>query len=231
MSKQNNGTLYVLGHLDLGDSIVMNGLIRSLLDDWGKVVWFVKPEYVPAVSSMMSDCATELAVLPAEGGYDDPAAKWLPSYLNVLRLGYFHRGTFDALHWDYEFYRQAKVPFDYRWDAFKHAQDRGPWATWGKRDQAVIHERPEVNFRINRGTLPAKDLVFLTPGANSPWDYIRPLYESSEIHVVDSAFLCLADSLDFRLDKSTRLVFHAYAKTYPGIARWPALKKNWEIIL
>jgi hypothetical protein len=236
-----NRTLYVMGHLDLGDSIVMNGLIRNLLERWGAVSWFVKPEYVGAVASMMSDCE-RLKVLPAERGYEDPAASWIPSYLHTLRLGFFHKGTFDQLHWDYEFYRQAGVNFDCRWSDFYHAQVPPSCNAWPSKlePKAIIHERAENDWKINLAHLPDHLEIIeikkaesisssnVPPPFSSPWQWIPELFSATEIHVIDSAFLCLADSLD--LPQETKRVFHSYSKQYPGVARWPALGKKWEII-
>lgn len=234
-----NQSLYVMGHLDLGDSIIMNGLIRNLLDNWGHVSWFVKPEYVTAVASMMSDCE-RLTVLPAERGYEDPKASWIPSYLNTLRLGFFNQVTsFDQLHWDYEFYRQAHVPFNARWEDFYHAQI-APFVPDVDPKKCLVHERAENSWFVDGTHLPdGMELKFILREernidgvlhVSSPWSWIPEIYSAREIHVIDSAFLCLADSLPELETRPQRRVFHSYAKQYPGQARWPALGKQWEII-
>jgi hypothetical protein len=231
----NEGPLHVLGHLELGDAVILNGLIRALLDRWQAVKWFVSPNYLDEVRGMVADVADRLEICPAEASYEDPRAEWFDKYQPQLRLGCFGV-NFDWTHWDWCHYRQAGIQFEKRWGRFYHAawKNNYPWAP--EPGRIFVHERPETGALIRScyhepDSFP--DIARVVPGVKSAEQWIREdALRSSEVHVVDSAFLCILDSITWPKER-VNFFFHAYAKKYEGPLRtgWPALRNPWTILL
>lgn len=225
-------TLHVLGHLDLGDCFVMNGLIRSLVKATQPVVWYVRDCYVPEVTCMMRDL-NRLTIRPAAGGYEDHTASWL-NEPNMLKLGCFGP-RFDWAHWDFEMYRQAKVPFENRWTRFRHAVWKDRYRFTPEPKRVFAHERADTGAVLHRNLWPEDSYVVWVnnvPGRTAEQWVREEALRASEIHVVDSAFLCILDSLAWPAT-GVKFVFHAYAKKYRGgnwPVCWPALRNPWTII-
>jgi hypothetical protein len=231
----NKNALHVLGHLELGDAVILNGLIRSLLGQREIIKWFVSPKYVDEVWCMMADCGSSLEICPAEASYEDPRAEWFDKYQPQLRLGCF--GThFDWTHWDWCYYRQAGVPFENRWARFHHAVWKNNYRWEPEPGRIFVHERPDTGTVMRSEYLAPgshPNIVRVTPGVKTAERWIREdALRSSEIHVVDSVFLCMLDSISWPKE-GVSFLFHAYAKQYPGLVRtgWPALRNPWNILL
>lgn len=209
------------GHLEFGDAVVCNGLVRTLAKKIPRLVVPTRPWYVETVHNMLGDLRNvsivstqdyEAAQAQVDGWGED----------NVIGLGFFHKGRFEQLNWDREFYRQAGVPFEFRWSAFQLADclpDPVP-------TEVLVHEDPFRGYLI-------KDLPEATRITSRPsiLDWLPEVLGARELHCIDSSFLNLAESLYYVGQlRHTRLVFHRYAKKYPGPARWPELRAPWEVI-
>lgn len=204
----------------------MNGLVRTLAQRHPQLVWLVNARYVPAVRQMMGDVPG--LQITGTCGYPDVKDFWLPRWPDAIRLGFFRpEDSFDQLHWDQEFYRHSDVPFDRRWTDFRFAEPLPP-PIFG---DTLIHEDPSRDYFVKRELLPRRARVIRPGQYESILDWIPELLGAKELHFIDSAFLNLAESL-FALGelRHTRLVFHRYAKKYPGEARWPMLRAPWEVI-
>lgn len=108
-------SVHILGHLGLGDHILCNGLVRNYANHYERVVIPAYHHNVEAVSFMFRD----LKHVEVVGVKDDPEAVLLCDQKNCLRLGYFSKYNFDPDIFDQEFYRQAHLPFEVRWEEFK----------------------------------------------------------------------------------------------------------------
>lgn len=210
--------LFILGHLGLGDTIICNGMVRELAKE-REIFWAVKPHNFVSVRDMFED-------LPKVWCWqvrDDMEARadtcrFEDSGVGVLRLG-VHSGQPLARQWDKQMYKQAGVPFDKRWSGFVAPRQHEARIT---ADCPFVHEDPKRGFKLRPNLRPKQ---FHMPAlSRSIWDHLGWLESAPEIHVIDSAFLCLADSVP---TVATRLVFHKYAR--PG-GRAPTLRKAWEIV-
>lgn len=223
-----NKPLHILGHLDMGDAIVLNGLVHSLCVKEDAITWYVKPSYVPAVAKMMAH-VPKISVQPAGGGYESPKAEWLDPSLRTLRLGIFSSGRFDFARWDWEFYRQAGIRFSARWDRFFINPDLMPAGVRQKKDFVLVHEDPARGFYLRPEKLPAgAEVVRVLPGRETIWDWLPEIYQAREIHVIDSCVLNLIESLR---GVTAKLYFHRYAR--PRIvdgANYPTLFGPWNVI-
>lgn len=202
----------------------MNGLVRVLAHKHEQLVWLVNARYVHTVRRMMAD--VENLRVTGTSDYSAVADFWLPYWPNSLRLGFFRTDeSFDQAHWDQEFYRHADVEFEARWRDFRFAERIPEQRVCGR----LIHEDPSRGYLVSRG-VPLEQSLFVT-SRPCALDWLPEILGARELHFIDSSFLNLAESL-YALGylRNTRLVFHRYAKVYPGPARWPALRAPWEIL-
>lgn len=221
--------LLVAGHLEFGDALVMNGLIRTLAKNGQPLAWMTGSQNIRAVRATIADL-TNVEVLGSLD-YHGVRNQWLPVWPNKLCLGYFNANGFDEAKWDSEFYRQANVPFDARWSEFRlpsrlwHKPDLYP-----RRDTVLIHEKPDKGWFVKREMLPAGLEQVRIIQRPSILDWLPDIYSARELHFIDSSFLNLAESLyAMGFLRDTKLVFHRYAKVYPGKAKWPVLRAPWLI--
>lgn len=211
--------VYAQGHGGLGDAIICNGLIRVLARRYTYVFVPCKVHNYPSVSAMWSDL-DNVKVLKVEGDKEaSDLARWFGDH--ALRLG-LHSGQPLEQSWDAMMYRQAGVKFSDRWDEFRlpPMMFQLSWPV----HQAFLHDDPERGFVIDRSRLTKN--VMNVPKMKHIFEVLPWLQTAPEIHVIDSCFLCLADSVP---TKAKRLVLHAYATAKAKPAGPPVLKKNWEI--
>lgn len=197
----------------------MNGLVRWLATRYGLLIFPVKWHNRPSVKWMFSDLPT-VKVL---GVANDAEALWWSGRFRhngvVMRLGVHSRQPLRVPGWDKQFYEQAGVPFEERWKGFKLPTTQSkPWP----HSKPLLHEDQKRGFTIDRNRIP-EDAI---PVSHFPiiFDVIPWMQQATELHVIDSSFLCLADSIP---TAASRLVFHKYAR--PG-GRPPTLRKQWEVL-
>lgn len=211
-------SLFLKWHLGLGDAIICNGLVRTLADRYSRVYLPAKYHNVCSVFWMFQDLPN-VTVVPVENDRAMlfQAERHIPG---VMGLGCWSAGGLrDRNHWDEQFYTDANVPFDQRWDAFDipgvESEDtpRHPYA--------FLHHDPARGYRIRQQpTIPIHEP---RPMPHLFWN-LDLLCNADEIHVIDSAYLNLAESV---VTDAKRLVIHAYARHETGL---PTLRKNWEIL-
>lgn len=228
MIPQPPDSLLVAGHLEFGDALILNGMIRELAKKEPKIFWITSTNYIRAVREMVADLPNVEVV--ASLGYDEVRTRWIPVWPRKLCLGYFNSSGFDETKWDSEMYRQAGMDFDLRWSNFRIPQKLWDKASYTRKDVALFHEDPSRAFFIRRNMLPQDKEQVRIDKRPSILDWLPDIYAAKELHFIDSSFLNLAESLyamGFLRDKS--LVFHKYAKVYTGKAKWPVLRAPWMI--
>lgn len=222
-------SLLVAGHLEFGDALVLNGLIRELAKTEKRIVWITSTNYVRAVRETVLDLPN--VEVMASLSYEEVRKRWIPVWPRKLCLGYFNPNGFDESKWDSEMYRQAGLSFDLRWSNF-----RLPQKLWDKpqayprKNVALFHEDPSRAFFVKREMMPQDCEQIRIDKRPSILDWLPDIYSAKELHFIDSSFLNLAESLyAMGLLRDKTLVFHKYAKTYPGKAKWPVLRAPWMI--
>lgn len=223
--------LIIFPHLGLGDAVICNGLVRTLASQYDSVLFLAKFRNQNAIGEMLSDVANVLVpgVKDDYGAMEYTIIAELAEY-KVLRLGGHQDKSFlrGSAHFDEEFYRQAKIPFGYRWSAFKLPLCSGFPDTNFQPPYAFVCDHCSQGkmtideSQITRGLVtmrPTESKIFL-------W-WIGSIYGATEIHCIDGAFLNLVESLDL---PGKRLVFHKSARKHNDERLYPTLRKNWEIV-
>lgn len=215
--------LYILWHLGMGDALLCNGLVRVLAARHGAVQVPAYPHNMEAVKFMFSD-DPNIEVVEAQNS--PHAAAMAVASQNSIQLGFYApEGDFKAAIFDEEFYRQAKVHFSNRWDAFK-LPDLGTINSLV--DEAACGEFSFIHHDPKRG-FPIKIEYCKYPNymaePDRPYFHHLPLMKAArEVHCINSSFLILWDSMPHV--EGQKLYFHRY----PRNTDHPKLKKDWHII-
>lgn len=215
----------VFPNLEMGDNIVCNGMIRYLATQHEKLEVVTRRTYHADISRMYSDLPNVTCI----DGYDYPEARAALIQPDSILMGYFKDPQWKADQWDREFYEQAGVDFEIRWRGCKFptvvpkefADSGKPWV--------LLHDVPHRGINIH----PAyhREGRIKMELRHSFWDWVPMMLRAQELHLVDSSYLNLAESLwSLGLLEGTRLVFHRYAKVQRYGSVPPVLRGPWEII-
>ena len=211
--------LFVLWHLGMGDGLLCNGLVRVLAERHGNVIIPAYPHNVQAVTFMFRD---DPRIRVVECQNSTHACGMAVAHGNSLNLGYYSNHKFDPRFFDKEFYSQANVEFKDRWDKFYVAIDfPSPPLRVG---QAFIHHDLDRGFAISQDHWPRVEWISVASKSAPFFDWVSVIESSEEIHVINSSFLILADSLPHI--EGQKLFFHRY----PRPTDHPTLRKAWQII-
>lgn len=196
--------------MGLGDFVVANAIIRHFTQTHNVLI-ACKPQNVPSVQWMVRGLpvallqgddalADKLAIVAKRRGHD------------VLKLGMFNDGPFDEKIWDQEFFRQAGIPFEKRWSEWKAERDLSRELKPTRKEYALIHDDPKRGFVIDAKRLPSNlPIDLIEPGwTDNIFDWLTIIENATELHLIDSCFAILADSLPNL--KCKRFVIHQYAR-------------------
>lgn len=217
--------IFLQWHLGLGDAILCNGMVRFLAKEYDEVILPAKNRNVSTVTWMFSD-VPQVTVLPVRE--DREMLEMVRSRFKIITcsIGVWSRYGLE-MPWAESLYAHAKVPFECRWSEFKL-----PWKplhNFGVEFPAFVHDDPKRGYNIDQTKLPPCSCVYI-PNPKDPFSkHVQLMHTAMEIHVIDSCFLCLADSIE---TCAKRHVLHLYATAHDPYKKFgpPTLRKNWEIL-
>jgi hypothetical protein len=223
-SRYNSQDVFITTHLGLGDHILCNGLYKELAKSSRRCLIPVRDSNLVSVSQMLYESANiELVTYPP--GFERPLIYSHRDHLQnsgvrIINLGYFGKNFMSGrgkTRFDEDFYAQAELNFDLRWENFSYQRNEKAeeelYETLGagKGPYIFLHEDLLRNFRIKREYL-APDLRIIQPIANHKdfrfFDYRLIIERASEIHVIESSFCAYIESLGLRGNKFA----HRYAR-------------------
>lgn len=225
---ENNPTIFIRPHLGLGDMLVSNAIFRHFAKTHGLIIP-CKAHNLTSVQFMLRDIKPTPAFLSVTN--DEQVNRLLgvaaKRGVDVLRLGMFANSSFDEKQWDKEFYRVAGIPFEQRWDGWKVERDLSREFEPPTEPYAFVHEDPKRGFILDRARVPMSiKIVCPYPGVtDNIFEYCRLIENATELHLIDSCFAILADSLTTL--KAKRKVVHLYAREN---ALPPTYQPGWEIL-
>lgn len=224
-------------HLGAGDGIIQSGMAVALLDrlQEGEELWFpCYPQYEATFKSIFADYP-QIRVFtveqrfgedwgsPKETTYEQAQLKYGVNGEKLLRCGVYKDGGC----WEdftKQFYHHARVPYEARWNqcpvaeaakSFNALEANRIEFVWpsGKR-RIFVHDDPRRNFRIWKRVKSSEETCIFKPSPDnvtiSMLAYVPIIESAEEIHVIDSAFFHLIDSV--------APVGRLYLHRYP---RWP----------
>lgn len=210
--------LFLNWNLGLGDAIICNGLVRWLVGMCGYHIT------IPALSRNMASVRFMFRDNPrigiAEVLNDNGKNVLADNSEHVLLVGDSHPDwSKKEQGFDYEFYAQAGVNFDVRWDWFFVPRQRANEIHNGYTGYAFVHDDMDSGLLIKDPCLP----VFRPAISSSIFDYYPVIMKATEIHCIDSAFACWIDSMP---ETGQKLYYHDIKPMADDRSRL-TLRRNW----
>lgn len=229
-------SIYIYGHLGLGDCVAINGIVRTYTEKYDKVYVFSKPNNAKNLLYMYRD-NPKIRIFPMEEPQIRQFMQISPNnkYLIVgheklhKKLVEDPEGRFDKL-----FYEMAKVPFEDKWNKFYFHRDLETekdvyFNKLGlKEGEEYIFVHDDKERPITHG-FPGIKIVKPDRKDISIFDFLYTIEKASQVHCIDSSFFNLIDCIQLRNDDA--LYFHKYVKIHlVGEGGTPTTKLNWTII-
>lgn len=233
----------ILGHLGLGDHILCNAIYRHFSKISEKVVIPVKKHNLLSLQMMLLDRKNiEFYVVKDTNNLkkiQESITLIFGNTYKIIKLGYFGDGflTNPNVKYDENFYKQAGVPFNNRWDDFefsinqKNAAEICNMSSISKKYD-FVHDDKERNFEIKEQYLNSERLrikpISIKRDVYSIFDYYPLIRQATEIHCIESSFAAFIDSI--KVDGS--LYCHRYARPEPYQNKLIAntFGKDWNIL-
>jgi hypothetical protein len=201
--------IYIFHHLGLGDHIICNGLVRSLIQKDLEYTLFCRPRNLNSVKYMYKDI-TNLSFME---GCDNSINSFLSNIDNSKKILIGFQNAPANYSWDEYFYVQHKIPFNNRWENFKIDRNiKDEIELYNKLNPdnskyALVHSSGSDGIdRIYYSKInPDLKIIKVLPEyTNNIFNYLELIYKAQEIHCVESCFILLVDSLDI----NTALFYH-----------------------
>jgi hypothetical protein len=226
-------SVYIYHHLGLGDHIICNAIVRTNAVKYDWVYLFSKSKNVIRMFRDLSN----LRVISLDN--DISFFIQINPLKNYLIIGHtaewfkkLHTGIFKTF--DEGFYISAGIPIEDRWNKFHMERDlsREKETYYDKlklkdnQEYIFLHNDLRTGREINFSHI-RKDIKIINPSDFNNigiFDFIYTIEKAAEVHVIDSSFSCLIDTM--QIDTKS-LFLHSYARSdSPN----PKFKLNWKIL-
>lgn len=221
--------IYVFHHLGLGDHIICNALIRNICKKVQTVNLFVKPQYYVSVSFMFRDLKN-LNLIQA----DDEKAHSIFKNIQLdqkLSIGTSSR-VYSNMLFDEVFYTSIGLKFEKRWTDFYIERDLQREQELYKRliqtdDYIFVHDDSSRMFNIHFSDTSNNSFIIRPQQAytNNIFDYIGIIENAKEIHVMDSCFKHIVESIDVKTDE----LYYYVSVRGTGVDNMSTCRKKWTI--
>lgn len=235
--------MLITPHQGLGDHILCNGIYRIISARHNRVFIAVKRNYNAELSNMLRDLKNiSLIKMPNYKSWKTTRILQLLARLigvTVLGLGSYGSGFFPkGVRFDNNFYDQAGIDFNNRWDAFDVPRNPERESQLfkrlgcGKGKYVFLHEDSSRNFMINREYLP-NDVRVISPLPPEEKfflvDYRSVIENAFQVHVIESSFAAFVESIPTEMP----LFAHRYARPHAlhDFRHEFTYKKDWRILL
>lgn len=218
-------------HIGLGDLILLSGAIVTLLHRYGSLRIYAYFHHAVSVRSFFAAYPEIEIRVVSRGGhpYGLPEESVLLPAVDgpVLRSGFYAApGPRSDISFPELFYRQLDVDYRQRWTAcpLELAAEKVPQVE--TEIPVFVHDDPPRGFHIVKG-INAKPVYRPLETGGSILGFVNMLRRAKEIHVIDSAFYHLVESLD---NIEAELYYHRYSRQYvPGWFDY-VRRYNWQVL-
>lgn len=200
---------YIYHHLGLGDHIICNGLVRSLINPNEEYYMFVKEHNLESVKFMYKDLINLDFIIG-----DDNYVKNYIVRNNILSQDLITAGFTkynNSKSFDESFYLQNNLPFEYRWSRFyvkrnkKSESELYNSLKLNRNEYIFIHDDVTRNYIIDENLIDnPNNLKLVRPKkglTNNIFDYCKIIENSFSAHFIDSSFRLMSDSLSLKVDE------------------------------
>ena len=228
--------IYIYTHLGLGDHILCNGLVRHFSENENRVYVFVKPTNINNVAFMYRDNPTIKLI----SMYDHEVQQFMSinrnnKYIVAGISTEYHRKLNNNEYetFDIGFYDMVNIPLEYKWDKFhiNRNQESEKDAFYNKlslqdgEDFILIHDDVSRGMKLNLNYIQKGIKIINIANYQNIgiFDFIYAIEQAREVHVMNSSFACLIDTMQIRNDN---IFYHEYARPNTNFK----LKLNWNIL-
>jgi len=203
---------YIYQHMGLGDHLICNGLVRTLVNNSEQYTMFVKSQYRISVEFMYRDIPN-IKFLEA----DDNLARQILSNVSqndIILIGFIYQESWYK-SFEVMFYQQHSVPLNSKWDNFGCHRDKiKELELFEKLDinpneeYIFVHddERYRIDMnRINSSCKIVKPIMGVIPNI---FDYCSIIEKAKEVHTIESSFAFLIDNMGL----NQNFIIHRHAK-------------------
>jgi hypothetical protein len=206
-------TRFIYQHMGLGDHVVCNGLVRSIIVPEQEYIMFVKPHNVGSVSYMYRDL-TNLKFVECD---DSGAIDFINRFGSADRLYIIGFNWIDMnKSFEENFYLQHGISLSAKWDSFRC--DRDPELEQKIYDHYQINEpyifvHDDNRYKLNPSRLP-HDVRIVRPEiglTNTIFGYAMLVERAKEVHCMESCFGFMTDNMGL----NDQLFMHRYSRNPP----------------
>lgn len=231
--------IFIYHHLGLGDHIICNGLVRSIVaqEEYKNslIHLFCKEHNCDSVSFMYKDISN-LYVLQGDDAYVN---YWYSNKPNLITIGHQYYSPSANSNFDTAFYKQMGVPFSARWDKFYVSRDLCTEKDLFHKlnltpnNYIFLHDDPTRNLVIDRTHIQNKELPVITPSmfkTSNIFDFLTVMEHAAELHCMDSCFRLLFDSIN-NINKLPKIFHHiSLLNNIKDMGLMSSSKLQWTII-
>ena len=226
---------YIFPHLGLGDYLIINGLIRSIIKPEQEYILFTNRNYEESIKFMFRDLKNICYQVIPQLFYNQytimPYIKYKYGDYNLIKIGYENLDP--NIPFEQSFYKQFKVPFENKWNKFYVQRDEErELALFDfykdlKSNYTFLHEDIKRDQIINKKFINKDlDVLEVNPLATKNiFDYCHWIENAEEVHCIESVFMFLADLIPTK----GKLFDHRYTKGTQDNTL-PMLRKNWKVL-
>lgn len=217
-------SIYIYGHLGVGDHLLTNGLVNHYCETNDRVYLFAKPHNSAFVKRLYNG-NSKIRVI----SLDDIGVRQFMQFApdnNYLIVGhtteYFKRVNNFEFTFDEGFYVMAGLPVHFKWGKFQHIVDKDQRNKvmmdlnyLSLEDYIFVHDDPARGRVFKEKYLP-KGIRRFRPIEHpevSILDMVGIIQCAKEVHVHNSSFSCFIDLIKMQ---HPALFYHKYARTDAG---------------
>ena len=247
--------IFIYQHLGLGDMISNNGLVRYLIELNHKTNFFYifcKNMHKKSIKFMFRD----LKKIKIVGISDNPKNEKndVENFLSkqkknfeIIKIGHDFYHSTNQLNPDFKsnpwhctvnFYKQFGLPYNYRYEKtfwkrnFKSEKKLFNKLVQNKKKFIFVHDDINRGLKINTSKLAKKFHIIRNSNANLIFDYGLILEKASELHLIESSFRQLCETLDIKskklyLYKDDRIDY-TMSLFNKKINKWVGTSKKWK---
>jgi hypothetical protein len=207
---------YIYHHLGLGDHIICNGLVRSLIKPENEYTMFVKEHNLTSVKFMYRDLNNLNFITGDDVFVRNFITKNKLKNEDLIIAGFGRHPK--AKSFDESFYLQNNLLFENRWDNFLVIRDKQSenklfnYFNLNNLDYIFIHDDKSRNYVIDESIFNKNNLKIIRPikgVTENIFDYCKIIQNSVESHFIDSSFRLMCDSLNL---KTKHIYYHINMK-------------------
>lgn len=237
--------IYILGHQGIGDHILCAGIYRDYAKRYKHCVIPVYGEKISILRDLLKDVKniqlvyfkSELWEMKMEAHRDFLSIFGYES----LNLGHHGKDFFKNpnMRLDENYYAQANLPLESRWNSFKYVRNIEKeielynLLECDKQQYIFVHDDSARDFCIDESRLP-EGFKIVRPDLNltskfSFFDYIYIIENARQIHVMESSFGALIESLNIDVPKFAHRYARPEAKN--DYRHEFTYRTNWTVLL